>query len=95
MLDTRTKETLVGAVQDSVIQIYEDFFENYLSAQRKKGKPVSRKGKGHEDGVWDVDAFAEWSDDLFRVGVMATRSLDEEDGENMSRSRSASRSGSI
>jgi conserved oligomeric Golgi complex subunit 3 len=29
LTDTRTKETLVGAVQDRVVQLYEDFFESY------------------------------------------------------------------
>ncbi|KAF3491451.1 uncharacterized protein GIQ15_00968 [Arthroderma uncinatum] len=36
--DKRTKETLVGAVQDSVIQIYEDFLEAYAAAEASKDK---------------------------------------------------------
>ncbi|KAL2001570.1 hypothetical protein VTN02DRAFT_1570 [Thermoascus thermophilus] len=70
--DTRTKETLVGAVQDRVIQIYEEFFETYRSVERSRGNPVSKKGKGREDAVWDVDTFTEWSEEVFRVGVAGT-----------------------
>lgn len=32
--DTRMKETLVGAVQDRTIQIYEDFFDKYTSSEK-------------------------------------------------------------
>jgi hypothetical protein len=67
--DTRMKETLVGAVQDRTIQIYEDFFEKYISSEKGKGVSVSRKGKGREDAVWDVNTFAEWCEGVFRVGV--------------------------
>ncbi|KAJ6166621.1 hypothetical protein N7470_002068 [Penicillium chermesinum] len=65
--DTRMKETLVGAVQDRTIQIYEDFLEKYNASG--KGQPVSKKGKGRDDAVWDVDTFAEWCEGVFRVGV--------------------------
>jgi hypothetical protein len=103
--DTRTKETLVAAVQDRVIQIYEEFFEKYTSAEKNKGKPVSRKGKGRQDAVWDVDTFAEWSEEVFRVGIAGVRPYDEDDDdddddrddedgeEDMSLSRSVSRNG--
>lgn len=77
--DVRTKETLVGAVQDRVIQIYEDFFERYRSAEKSKGKSVSKKGKGREDAVWDVDTFTEWSEEVFRVGIAGIRSPDNDD----------------
>lgn len=97
--DTRMKETLVGAVQDRVIQIYEDFFDIYRSAEKSKGNPVSKKGKGREDTVWDVDTFAEWCEETFKVGAMGIQSSDGEDDEAMStsrsRSRSVSRSGSL
>lgn len=99
--DTRTKETLVGAVQDRVIQIYEEFFEKYTSAEKSKGKPVSKKGKGRQEAVWDVDTFAEWSEEVFRVGIAGVRSYDDdeddrdhdhEDGEeDITPSRSVSR----
>lgn len=93
--DVRTKETLVGAVQDRVIQIYEDFFERYRSAEKSKGKPVSKKGKGREDAVWDVDTFTEWSEEVFRVGIAGIRSPDnddpdDEDDDEEAISRSAS-----
>lgn len=75
--DTRTKETLVGAVQDRIIQIYEEFYENYTASLAKsKGVASNVKGKGREDAVWDVDTFEEWSEGVFRVGVAGLRSLD-------------------
>ncbi|KAE8152705.1 Sec34-like family-domain-containing protein [Aspergillus avenaceus] len=67
--DGRMKETLVGAVQERVILIYEEFFDRYTSSERSRGNPISRKGKGREDAVWDVDTFAEWCEGVFRVGV--------------------------
>ncbi|KAJ5594800.1 uncharacterized protein N7459_001008 [Penicillium hispanicum] len=72
--DTRMKETLVGAVQDRTIQIYEDFFDKYTSAERGKGRAISRKGKGRDDAVWDVETFAEWCEGVFRVGVSGLQS---------------------
>ena len=89
--DARTRETLVAAVQDSVIQMYEDFYEAYTSKANNAGKTVSKKGKGREDDVWDVDTFAEWVENVFRVGRTAVRSSDDE---YASSSRSISRSGS-
>ncbi|KAH1500984.1 hypothetical protein KXX52_008767 [Aspergillus fumigatus] len=85
--DPRMKETLVGAVQDRVIQIYEDFFDRYTSSERSKGHSVSKKGKGREDAVWDVGSFAEWCENIFRVGIP------EQDDEGLP-SGSLSRSGS-
>ncbi|KAL2014256.1 hypothetical protein VTN00DRAFT_1781 [Thermoascus crustaceus] len=92
--DTRTKETLVGAVQDRVIQIYEEFFEKFRSVEKSRGNPVSKKGKGREDAVWDVDTFTEWSEEVFRVGIAGTirsshssdHEEDDEEEEDMSRS---------
>lgn len=71
--DVRTKETLVNAVQDRVIQIYEEFFEKYAVAGGQNGKPVvvSKKGKGRQDAVWDGDTFAEWCVETFAVGRAA------------------------
>ncbi|KAL4800634.1 Sec34-like family-domain-containing protein [Aspergillus venezuelensis] len=87
--DVRMKETLVGAVQDRTIQIYEEFFIKYTSSEKNKGNAVSKKGKGREDAVWDVDTFADWCEGIFRVGV-ATQDEDEE-----LTSRSVSRTGSL
>ncbi|KKK13024.1 sec34-like family protein [Aspergillus rambellii] len=86
--DIRMKETLVGAVQDRVIQIYEEFFDKYTSSEKTKGHPVSKKGKGREDAVWDVDTFAGWCEGIFRVGISTQ---EEDDGTT---SRSMSRTGS-
>jgi hypothetical protein len=84
--DLRMKETLVGAVQDRVIQIYEEFFDKYTSSERSRGNPISKKGKGREDAVWDIDTFAEWCEGIFRVGI-ATQGDD--DDEAMSQSVSS------
>ncbi|KAJ5674112.1 hypothetical protein N7462_009551 [Penicillium macrosclerotiorum] len=72
--DTRMKETLVGAVQDRTIQIYEDFFDRYTSSEKGKGHTVSRNGKGRDDAIWDVETFAEWCEGVFRVGVAGFQS---------------------
>ncbi|KAJ0424203.1 Sec34-like family-domain-containing protein [Aspergillus carlsbadensis] len=76
--DMRMKETLVGAVQDRVIQIYEEFFDKYTSSGRSRGKPISKKSKGRGDAVWDVDTFAEWCEGIFRVGVAIQGDDDDE-----------------
>ncbi|KAK2739476.1 Golgi transport complex subunit 3 [Onygenales sp. PD_40] len=80
--DTRTKETLVGAVQDRVIQTYEGFFEGYLASlegagggaggekkMKKKLSQAEKNRQAREDGVWDAESFAGWSEEVFRVGV--------------------------
>ena len=82
LADTRTKETLVGAVQDLTLQLYQEFFDAYSSANANKDKFVGRKGKGREDAVWDTDSFTEWSEGIFRVGIAVLGSSDEEDGGN-------------
>jgi conserved oligomeric Golgi complex subunit 3 len=89
--DHRTKETLVAAVQDQVVQVYEDFFDIYTSKENNKGKTISRKGKGREDAVWDVDTFAEWTEGIFGVGIEVDGDGDGEGSPG--RSRSLSRSG--
>lgn len=89
--DTRTRETLVAAVQDNVIHLYEDFFEAYASAASGAGRAVKKgAGKGRADEVWDVDTFTDWSEDVFRVGIPGLRDPDEEedDDDNMSSDRS-------
>lgn len=86
--DVRTKETLLGTVQDQVVEDYEDFYKEYSSDGRSKGQAAKKKGKGREDEVWDIDTFAEWTSGIFGVG----RDVSDDDG---SRSRSLSRSGSL
>ncbi|EHA23018.1 hypothetical protein ASPNIDRAFT_173434 [Aspergillus niger ATCC 1015] len=78
--DGRMRETLVGAVQDRVIQIYEEFWEMYVDAERRRGNIVSKKGKGREDEVWDVDTFAEWCEGVFRVGFVGLGREDDGEG---------------
>ena len=86
--DVRTKETLVGAVQDQVIEDYEEFYEAHTATDQVRGQVAKKKGKGREDEVWDPDAFAEWTSTVFGVG----HEMSEQD--EGSRSRSLSREGS-
>ncbi|KAI1617759.1 Sec34-like family-domain-containing protein [Exophiala viscosa] len=93
--DQRTRETLVAAVEDQVIQIYETFFDGYVTRLGSNGKmngasPISRKGKGPENAVWDIDTFAEWAESLFNVALPNV----EDDATSNPGSRSLSRSGS-
>ncbi|KAI9822449.1 MAG: Golgi transport complex subunit 3 [Pycnora praestabilis] len=88
--DARTKETLIGAVQDQVVQNYKLFYEKFSTEVSGNAKAVSKKGKGREDEVWDLDTFAEWTRGVFRVGGAGMRDTNE-----ASRSRSASRNGSM
>jgi conserved oligomeric Golgi complex subunit 3 len=61
----------------------------YTSKENNKGKTISKKGKGREDAVWDVDTFAEWTEAIFGVHGIERDGNGEE-----SQSRSLSRSGS-
>lgn len=88
--DVRTKETLVAAVQDHVIQNYETFYDMYTVEKRQNGKQMSKKGKGRDDEAWDPDMFSEWAGSVFKVRGMGM--LDDNGG---SRSRSMSRNGSM
>ncbi len=91
--DVRTKETLVAAVQDQVIQNYEMFYDIYTAEKRSNGKQMSKKGKGRDDEAWDPDMFGEWAGSVFKVRGVA--GLGDEDGEGDSRSGSLSRDGSM
>lgn len=88
--DVRTKETLVAAVQDQVIQNYEMFYDMYTAEKRSNGKQMSKKGKGRDDEAWDPDMFTEWAGNVFKV-----KGVDMMDEDMDSRSRSMSRTGSL
>ncbi|KAI9725041.1 MAG: hypothetical protein M1812_000317 [Candelaria pacifica] len=66
--DIRTKETLIGAVQDQAVQNYETFYEQFSTGINGNGKAASRNGKGREEDVWDLDTFAEWAEGVFNIG---------------------------
>ena len=66
--DTRTRETLVGAVQDQVTEIYETFYDTNINATERGRKGGGVKGKGREDVVWTPEAFEEWAAGVFNVG---------------------------
>ncbi|KAL9633432.1 MAG: hypothetical protein Q9204_003401 [Flavoplaca sp. TL-2023a] len=80
--DRRTKETLVSAVQDLVTQRYEAFYEGQMKEKSGEAgsRRASKKGKGREDEVWDVDMFEEWVGGVFMVGKVLGREDDEDDG---------------
>lgn len=84
--DVRTKETLVGAVQDRTLQLYEDFFDAYMALD--KSSRATTNGKAPENEVWELDTFADWCEGVFRVGVAAFR-LDEDYSDQASRAGSA------
>ncbi|KAL9595670.1 MAG: hypothetical protein Q9219_006303 [cf. Caloplaca sp. 3 TL-2023] len=75
--DGRTRETLVSAVMDLVVQGYEAFYEEQMKEGAGKDgggrRGKSKKGKGREDEVWDVDMLEEWAAGVFRVGKILGR----------------------
>ncbi|MCJ1311020.1 Golgi transport complex subunit 3 [Agyrium rufum] len=73
--DDRTRETLIQAIQEQVVQAYEGFVETWQqgpgsnNGQGFRGRlKVTPNGKGREDEVWDSDTFADWCANAFRVG---------------------------
>ena len=94
--DHRTKETLVAAVQEQVIQVYENWYDAYLGPKKANGSVRSKKGKGREDTVWDISTFAEWAEGAFNVTLPrnGSGSGGGEEDETSLMSRSLSRSGS-
>ncbi|KAL8852770.1 MAG: hypothetical protein Q9221_002400 [Calogaya cf. arnoldii] len=80
--DRRTKETLVSAVQDLVLQRYENFYEGQMreKAGETGSRRASKKGKGREDEVWDVDMFEEWAGGVFMVENVLGREEHDDDG---------------
>lgn len=70
--DARTKETLVVAVQEMVVANYESFYDGFVVGKKEGGGGKdsgrkSKKGKGRDDEVWDVDMFTEWAAGAFAV----------------------------
>lgn len=78
--DARTREMLVAAVMESVMQAYEDWFDTSYapSLNNQNGAGRSTKGKGREDGVWDPDVFSEWCNNVFKVGTLGLGIADDE-----------------
>ena len=87
--DTRTKETLVGAMQDQVSTNYEGFHDGYQESKNANGKGGKKKGNGkaRESEIMDTDSFAHQIEAIFMVGRSVV--VDEGIG-SRSRSRSAS-----
>jgi conserved oligomeric Golgi complex subunit 3 len=85
LTDPRTRETLVAAVEDQVVQTYENFFDAYAAGKKGvngagPGKEISRKGKSPEEMVWDSDTFAEWCEGIFNVALPNRLDEDDDDG---------------
>lgn len=82
--DTRTRETLVGAVRDQVVLLYEDWVDAEMDDGRSGKKTLgglSKKGKGREDEVWSSEAFGEWCEKTFSTGRTISGIPTEENGE--------------
>jgi conserved oligomeric Golgi complex subunit 3 len=79
--DHRTREMLVQAVMESVMQTYEEWFDtSYTPSQAaSNGAGRSAKGKGREDGIWGPEVFDEWCADVFKVGVLGIGREEEDD----------------
>jgi hypothetical protein len=99
--DTRTRETLVAAVLERVVEIYEEWWEKSVEVGRQvrgTNGTGKAKGKGRESDVWDPDAFAEWGAGVFKVGRLGLELEGEEEGgrrESISEGSSGVRSGSV
>ena len=91
--DMRTKETLVGAVQNQVVSNYEAFYESFAAAKKAIGAKVGKKGKGREDDVWDGDTFGDWVEEVFEVRGM--EAVGPDDGRSRSESGSRNVSGTV
>ncbi|KAI9844895.1 MAG: Golgi transport complex subunit 3 [Sclerophora amabilis] len=87
--DARTKEALVGAVEEQVLHNYEEFWGKYMAKTKPNGQAISHKGKGREDAVWDLNTFTDWTEGVFKVGNAGRPEADSD-----SYSRSVSNAGS-
>lgn len=98
--DARTKETLVAAVRDQVLLNYESFYDLWTERRAKEGKGSagggtpggarSKKGKGREGEVWDVDMFGEWVGRVFNAGGLGLVEMELGEGDSASLSRRGS-----
>lgn len=90
LTDLRTRETLVAAIRDQVLLNYESFYDLWTEKQAKEGKEGggktrSKKGKGREGEVWDVDMFEEWAGGVFGVrefGLLGNHDNDDRDDDD-------------
>ena len=79
--DRRTGETLVGAVMESVVESYQDYYEEmFVNKGRRPRNP---------ENLWDGERFARWCEGVFNVGEGLLAFDDDDDG-----SRAESRTGS-
>ncbi|KAI9680828.1 MAG: Golgi transport complex subunit 3 [Caeruleum heppii] len=76
--DVKTRETLVAAVREQVVQSYETYVNSGEAGGRSAGAGPfqGRKGKARVDQQWDPTLFAEWTEGIFHA---TNASLDGED----------------
>lgn len=90
--DARTRETLVAAVLERVVEVYEEWW-GVMAVEPGKARGTNgtgkAKGKGRESDVWDPDAFAEWGAGVFKVGRLGLGIMEDE-GEEGGRRESMS-----
>ncbi|KAF8250272.1 Sec34-domain-containing protein [Wilcoxina mikolae CBS 423.85] len=85
--DRRTGETLVGAVMESVVEAYHEYYEEvFVSKGRRPRNP---------EMAWDGEMFGRWCDSIFDIGE-GLLAFEDEDGEgDDGSSRAVSREGSV
>jgi hypothetical protein len=84
--DRRTGETLVGAVMESVVEAYHEYYEEvFVSKDRRPRNP---------EMAWDGEMFARWCDSVFDIGEGLLAFDEDGEGDNGS-SRAVSREGSV
>ena len=91
LTDARIIDTLVEAVYDQVVQIYESFYEAYKKTGQPNGRLISSKGKGREDDVWDSESFTDWAAKVFDITEIVAH---DSDSDGMGDSSGISRAGS-
>jgi hypothetical protein len=60
--DSRTRDMLLRAVLEDVLQRYESWLDTKgLSSPTSMAARHKGKGKGREDGIWEQEVFGEWA----------------------------------
>jgi conserved oligomeric Golgi complex subunit 3 len=77
--DVRTRDMLMRAVLEDVIQRYESWLEERgLESPTTPSTKHKGKGKGREDGVWESEVFADWALRAFGLDGMEMSALDDD-----------------
>ena len=65
--DVHTRETLLAAVHDQVVQTYEAFYEQSIVRDRAKGVIVSTENQKRDEAFWDPNTVLEHIGEVFRI----------------------------